>query len=532
MGWSSVKVRGRLMLDGKEYDTVMATVSYELNNIPQATFLVAVGRGGGQLKPAAIHRLQPKAQMPVLFYATLEQQSGTADRELPKGELLLFEGELTGLSFQKMSGGAQVVLQARHWLLNMDYSSSLSESSHPANPSQFSYRATHEFKGAGAASWGPFTRQGLISEITLAEDFWGKGLYPWLQELTDTDRINKDELSFLGGGDTGNTSAKKALNRFTTTKGNYVPLEFDMRKADAGSVAAAIWNDVQAETYESFAQVTLWGKLVSDFASRYMFAVVPRVSDALVIPYIPGLRKLWTQKLRATDYVAVAVTSELHRTLRGVGVFSGVASRTGADGREPGQDTAKLGVGGWYSPPGADTGMVMLRSGPRWLTGIIAPDRYSEFSTGGGMRKIGNAMHPGEKSTGQSTAGSPPPSPASLKESSKPVFDAYAEALYAYEQLRLRQIEISGKLRFDIAPGSTTELEVSGEKFISNDALSGNLIGDVLRVTYVMDSENGKAATNFNLAHLRTEQENQLPGFSLDRHPLWKQPWSGCRLVD
>jgi len=532
VGWASIKVRGRLMLDGQQYDTVMAAVSFELNNIPQATFTVEIGRGGGQLRPAAIHRLRtPRTQVPIEFYVTLTQLGGSERQSLPRGEFRLFSGYLTGLSYQRTTGSAQAVLQAKHWLLDMNYSSSLSESSHPLNPSQFSYRAVHEFADAGATSWSPFTKNGLISEATLAEDFWAKGLLPWLKELTELDCINKDELSFLGGADTGNTSAARALARFTTSNGNYVPLEFDFHKSDAGSVAAAIWNDVQAETYESFVSTTLWDKLVADFASRYLFAVVPRVEDAVVIPYVPGLRAVWDHKLLTRDYEVISANSELQRLLRGVGVFSGIVSRTGAFATEPGNDPARLGIGGWYSPPGIDSGTVMLKAGPRWLTNIIASDRYAEFSSGGGMQAIGNAMHPGESSTSD-TSGTPPPSPDSLKTSSKYIFDAFAETLYAYEQLRLRQVEISGKLRFDVAPGSTLALEVSGERFIPNDSLSGNLVGDVLRVTCLLDSENGRAATNFNLAHIRTEAENALPGFSLDRHPLWKQPWRGTKLLD
>jgi hypothetical protein len=532
MGHASLKIRGRLLVGPHEFSVASAAIAFELNNIPTATFGVAVGRGGGLLRPANIHqfagRLSP--DMRVQFLCTIDVLESSEPYRMPVGEFRLFDGYLVGMSLQKQHGGLmQVVLHSKHWLMDMDYSSAVSESSHPLNPSQFSFKASHQPKGAGGTSWTPLTAQGPVSDTTLATDFWGEGLKKWLTELTALDMINKDELAFLGGEDTGNATAKKALDRFTTKNGNYVNLAMDFNNADASSVAAAIWNDIQLDSYDStLANSTLWGKLINDFSSRYMFAVVPRVEDALVVPYIPGLRKPWVYGISGKDYAMVGATSELQRRLRGVGIFSGVRSRTGSHLSEPGQSPTSLGVGGWYSPAGSDRGMVMLRQGPRWLTNIISPDRYSEFSSGAGVKPIGSAIHPGTRSlSGPNT----PPAPETLKKQSKTIFDAFAHAMFVYEQLRLRQLELSGKVRFDIAPGSTIAIAPSFDKFIPMDALAAPLVGDVTRVTYMLDCNKGQAATNFNLAHLRTGYENGLEEFSVSRHPLWMNPWSGCGLI-
>jgi hypothetical protein len=446
---------------------------------------------------------------------------------LPDGEFLLFEGYLTGLSYNKTLGQEHAVLQARHWLLDMDYSSALSDSSHPLNPSQFTYRTMHALSGAGGSeSWTPFMAQGLITPSTLADDFWKEGLYPWLKELTNEDLINTDELSFLGGGGGSNSTAAQALNRFTFSSGNYVPLQLDLRGADADAVADAIWNDVQMETYEAFANTTLWGKLVGDFASRYLFAVVPRVEDALVVPYVPGLRDTWTHELKASDYHLLGASSELMRLLRGVGVFTGLKSRTGADLREPGPGLAAA----------RHRRLVLSRrDGPRHDYAQARPALADEYHQ---HRSVLRVLHGCWCARDRHRA-------ASARGHSRGCADArQPETVQQTSGRRLRGVAV--RLRAAAAAADGTERQTplptslrdrpSPRKLwatasFENDSLQQNVLGDVLRITYIIDSENTRAATDFHLAHVRTQTENKKPGFSTVRHPLWKETWPGAGLI-
>lgn len=531
-GWASVHVAARLMVDGKEYELVRTNVTYQLNTIPYASFMVAVGRGHSALTPAAIHKNRFTVQVPVELWVELRPLAGESEDVYPGGEFKLFEGYLTGVSWNKSLQHEHAILHAKNWLLDMDYSSSLSDSSHPLNPSQFSYRASHIIPGSGGISWTPQTGNGFITASTLAQDFWAEGLFKWLFALTQDDLINTVELAHIGQPGKNDTAAK-ALSRFTTARGHYVPLAMDMEGVDSASAAASVWDDVTRETYDSFANVTLWNKLVGDFATRYMFAVVPRVEDALVVPYIPGLSSIWPgdsdpaiATIKAKDYALMGSSAQLMRLLRGVGVFSGVDDRTGCNGTEPGGAPKRLGIGGWWGPQNVDQGMMMLKQGPRWVTGMIAPDRYSLYSAGAGVEPVGTAMHPGA-----GAAGGGPPEPKELKKKNKFLLDRFAHSLYVYEQLRLRQLELSGKARFDLCPGSTVSIEVAGDRFIEDNVLTKTLVGDVARITYTIDSETPRISTDFHLAHLRTVDENKIPSYSVPRHPFWKNPWPGAGLL-
>lgn len=543
--WASTKVGAYLRIgQNTNLDIHAAVIAFELNAIPRAEFQIAAGRDAdvGDVSPAHTLADLLRAETPLQLILDANHIAaaafGLAGRErLPAGESVIFDGYVSGVSTTQMADGLGIVLHGTHWLADMAHASALSQNSHPSNPAAFSYRAAHEFEGAGASSFTPFLQQGQITAATLATDFWESGLLPWLREVCNSDAINIEELTFLGSAPDGTAAALSALDRFTTKSGNYVPLQLRMGDTDAASVAEAIWNDTQDETYESFATTTIWDKIVQGFAPKYMFAVVPRVHDALIVPYVPGLRRTWKHVVRATDYSPIRVISPRERALRGVGVFSGVTLRTGADGHEPGTDgtpLSRLGIGGWYQPPGADRGMVLFREAPSWVSRIAAADRYVDWGSGAGKYPVGSAVHP----TGGIAAGSAkPPSPAALRTSAKYMLDRYAAALYAYEQLRGRQADVVCRPRFDIAPGSTVRVKRHGDKFVK-EALGGqqddtaeDLIGDVVRVTHHISREPPKFETVLTLSHIRTQSEQDTPGVGVDEHPLWEQSWTGAALL-
>ena len=100
------------------------------------------------------------------------------------------------------------------------------------------------------------------------------------------------------------------------------------------------------------------------------------------------------------------------------------------------------------------------------------------------------------------------------------------------EMLRGNTAELSGKLRFDIAPGSCVRIEGKGERFVEEDETAVPLYASVYRTTIVINSENQRAGTTFALAHVRTEAENGDPRCAIDKPPLYKEPWRGAALDD
>ena len=113
-----------------------------------------------------------------------------------------------------------------------------------------------------------------------------------------------------------------------------------------------------------------------------------------------------------------------------------------------------------------------------------------------------------------------------------PVINGFAQQWFVIEMLKARQGELTGKLRFDIAPLSTVKIESARENFVPGDALGAPLYGTVLRVTIAIDAERRTAGSGYTIAHIRSEAENSDGRTSVDKPPMYKEPFVGCALID
>src|SRR4029077_7046681 len=116
----------------------------------------------------------------------------------------------------------------------------------------------------------------------------------------------------------------------------------------------------------SFYGTTLWEKIVADLGSRYLFALVPMANRALIVPFVPGLRDTWLT-IDPDEYEAINLSGDLPRGLKGIAVYTGIGSMTGAFGFNVGQAGAITSLGGIYENPDLDSGMFFFRDGPQWI---------------------------------------------------------------------------------------------------------------------------------------------------------------------
>jgi hypothetical protein len=86
---------------------------------------------------------------------------------------------------------------------------------------------------------------------------------------------------------------------------------------------------------------------------------------------------------------------------------------------------------------------------------------------------------------------------------------------------------MSGKLRFDIAPGSVVAIETAPTDREAQDIL----FATVTQVAFAIDAERAAAGTSFTLAHIRTSAENEDPTLTSVRSPLYKAIWKGAPLA-
>lgn len=526
--------------DRTKHEIVSCSVTYELSGVPFAQINMPLGRLAGTNSPAAAHSLVSKfsvtgnKQSKVFIYIRMNDALGQPDNELwPNKDICIFEGYVTGVGFQKTRGAISCVFQARHWLSDIAYSSCLSANSHPGNPYNFLFPVNLPSTGTNVSGAGPsFMTSHIYHDVTAADlqkDFWVRGLHEWFLKITeradflDLHRLS-GQLGFnISNPDTNNKSVRRALARMTGGK-DYVPLRIDA-DSQMGPIAAAISSAFDRQTFQSFSSTTIWNKLIGEFCPSYMFAICPRVKNAYAIPYIPGLKEPW-QILKGTEYAALHTSAQMDRLLRGVGIVGTRSTLTGGEQNLGVPQTT--GLGGYYSPPGVTDGMLMFKQAPMWLSSMILPSAYVGGTANYG-RPTGSSTSPGEGDAPTSAL------PEEIHPAQMSLLDRYAESVYVYEMLQGRRGSIAGKLRLDIAPGSTIGIEGTSEgggTAASGDALSQNVLATVISVTINLDGQQGNAGTSFQLSHVRSEFENEQDGFSVERPPLWKDEWRGTSLVD
>jgi hypothetical protein len=531
--WSYAQVRAYAYIAYERVDVVGFQVDYELNGIPRAAIRLPLGRNSQTNDVATIHTIAAKLteQQPVQIFCSFRNaaKSDKSVRTLgvPDKDFLLFDGFTSGGGYVRNNQGvAQYMVTCNSWLTQLNQGSIFSQSSHVANPAHYAYGAlTIGAADSGSLDWTVLTEASrYVTSATLGKDVWGAAFFPWLTRLASQDGVWIVEKLLLGAG--SNAAAQLALSRMAPGYGGapYQPLQFDPKLSLNDDIATMIQNDVGMLTHdpEVLGNQTMWDTLVGRFASDYLFSIVPRVSDALVVPFTPGNRGAGGkafETILSQEYTGVQADTASRRPLRAYGILSSLFSRTGYElpGQQPGPAT--MGVGGWYDT--FKSGTVMIQSGPRWTGALLAP----MLAPTPGV--IGCAVAPG--------AGDPNDQnnkiPANARVA-KSFLNAYAQARYAQEILQGRYGVVTGPFRVDIAPGSLVELEGASDVFSAadSDQLGLPYFGEVLRVSFAMDANAPMCGTAFHIGYLRSEAENNSDLTSVAKHPLYSQTFQGCAL--
>mgnify|MGYP001341655735 CR=1 FL=1 len=546
-------------INGVTYRASDISLNFGLNKIPSARASLAIGRDARTLERAKIHDTANDLRMlvpaEILFRPKGEwspSDSGYArgtGRWDAAGEQIIFSGYLTGTGYRKQRGEVRYSVYLTHWLADLNFSSALSNQSHPANPARFRWRAIYGSQSGFILGPPNFlftsTSRPLFQPERLRKDTWGASLHPFFCEMSKQDALNKlsgDKCGGLGGS---NAAAQNALRRFEKATGDkdeigadcetgakspyWKPLAFKMGFVEK-IIAESISEFVGRGKEESYFSSTIWDKLVGVLGPAFGYSIVPRVHTAMVVPFVPGLRTTFDQEfdngkvLDLKDISYIDSSAVVPRPLRAVGVVqASPSSRTGAFERVP-----FLSLGGCYAP-GGDKGMVIYKYPPPWLAG--APHHAQDM----GITALGRKPHPNSGTTpvapGTSAGDATGETPISASNKLKDYYANTAHHFYAMEMLRGRFAVVQGKLRFDLAPGTNVAIRNAKPLFINGDQLSQDAVASVIRVGIVMNAEAAQAGTSFQLEHLRTEGENEDPKTSVERHPLYEEIFTGAPLL-
>lgn len=571
-------------------EVVRFSAAFELNGIPTAVVSVVTGRradamgvlatidgvvsGRTPMKIAPISVYLKVQPTPAIGWAEMFSEANAWPRN-PDGSgawFRAFRGYVTGISGLDTPNSSEATLYLTHWLADLNFSSALSRTSHPANVNQMSRKLSiTDPSGTGGALTHatPATLAALVvgTPEVIGTDFWAnnadyapggvkQGLRSWFRYLCEQNRMLDSGITggLFPGGPTleQNWEAARALQHFEPyasyrvgwqaipqKESGYVdgvPLRIDMAGVAApaaNGLADSIAGIVAKETFETTEGFTIWDKLVGQLAPTFLLGVVPMIEKALVVPYNPGL--LWNEEAPACRYIAgyeyshLEFSSSIVRPLKAVVLMTPAAMHTGAATNDKAPIIYDTSTPRYVSADPANAGgLYLFKALPPWLSDLARPImRGSATKTGADTRSPG--------------AGPPPTSEPGTVYSDlgiQGLWRSYAKALYLQEVTKGRQLSMTGRLRFDIAPGTCVCI---GRRTASSNYLSGgvasnmhetsHLFGTVLGVTINIDAVNPSATTSLRVGFVYDNADIAQGDLVTDAHPVWKDVFYGAPLA-
>lgn len=529
-------------------DIVSMSATFGLNMIPKASLVLATGINALTDNPASAHSLLDQIEMRAAVKVTLviETTDGDLFRSPPQ-RVVVFEGYYAGFGFQRAQDNAQFTLHLVHWLDDLNQGSMLSRNFFPGSGYSLADNAVNWTIQAGQGRTGTIPPiPGLdpngqhIKYANYTDDFWAKTIKPLFEVIAKWPRPD-DTCAPKNEADPQDT-IKKALAKMpghaTGFGGNAGVLALNFKnlvdQMNEATLDRTINNAMSQTGLAGFDYTTFWSVLVGMWGPMFLFGVSPSTTFANVIPYYGALRFDENdpnfKTIQADDYNYANFMANTGNILEAVAIYWASKSATNII---PGDSIRPLTKDQFCKPAGVyppvdnrpHRGFVLIKEPPPWIGDTRAT--LAAGSSGLVNRPTGDIHTPtaGDNSTpGGRSAADLSAAPAKSR-----ILDVFAEHWYKNEVLQQRYGELSGKLRFDIAPGSTIKIEAPKRAMPGLE--QPDMIAMVAQVSFVINAERTNAGTSFSLTNLRTVKEDQDDLKTSPLPPMYKQKWAGGPLA-
>jgi len=520
-------------------DIVAFSATFALNSIPVGTLVVAAGYDVYGRGPATIHSalkvLKPRDKVKV----TLTVRSNDGDTQLmPSGTGVIFDGYYMGPGYQRSPTSVSYTLQLVHWLDDLNCSSMINGNWHPGVPHDLAQAANADVAlMRGGSNWAGTTNavpivdstNSIITKKNMEDDLWGAVLKPMFKEIATFSHPReqtyaRDNNPLTAGN---NAAALLALERMPGIAPKPATLPMFMDAVNAQAIADGANQGISAIAKDGMAYSSFWSKLIGEYAASFLFAVSPCPEFANVIPFFGGLRNFW-KEIDGREYSYANFNSNVAHLIESIEIRYSQKSTSGWAGLG-GRSPATSYYFPWGRFPQENTdlrGQIIIKDPPGWLANAIPRSMLAPLTTGLG-RCLGCTCSAGGGPE-ETPAGVLRPADAEKNIADSTIVDKVCEHWYKTEILSQRYGELSGKLRFDIAPGSIVKIK---QPDLSTDSEVVQYAA-VTHVSFMVNAQQHTAGTSFTLLNLRTELENNNDLFTSQVPPLYpKSTWVGGPLV-
>jgi len=524
-----------------EKEVVAVSGTYAMNSIPVLSATIASGREIRSGQPSQIHRTITRLKLREKTVVQLKIKSDRDDSGINgmRGKwCTIFEGYYAGSGYQRTHQSANYTLQFIHWLDDLACSSAINGNWHPGVPHDLAQCAESDVAIAtGGSNISNITcivdpNREIVNLTNITTDLWDKVLKP-LFDVLASKQIGVEANNPEPDGDEtkkgNNAAARAALKKIPGNAPNPAQLKLKIDTADTTiSLAAVI--AISKILKVGLAYSSFWSKIIGEFGAEFLFGISPGATFANAVPYFGGLNKEWIT-IKGKDYGYASFNNSLISLIESVEI------------RFAQNPTSAIWVAGgqaqsvsYYLPlarfPETNTnhrGQIIIKDPPAWITNSVPIAVYGPLSTGlqGEPRDIGG------KGNEAPPADAKEPAAVESNLQGSDIVKAYAEHMFKSEVLAQRRGELSGKLRFDIAPGSIVKIEAP-ESDIPTGVFDMELefFAMVTQVSFAINAETHSAGTSFMFTHLRTSDENDDPNLTAAQAPTYDTNWNGGPLVE
>ena len=523
-------------------DVVAISATFGLNSIPNASLQVASGTCVQDGKIATIHEAlgNIRNREKAIVTLTVITNDGQTNKMMEDGEYVIFEGYYSGMGYQRSNTNATYTIHLLHWIDDLNCSSMLNGNWFQGVPHDLAQGASNYSVGTGGTGIGQvnFTplielQPKLFQKGNLTDDMWKLSIKPMFQAIANMQHVTiqegVDKLDTADDAGEGGATNRAALRALARMPGGPNPASLPLAVDDVNNVVIhySVQTGITHLITNAMGYSSFWSKLVGELGAAFLFGISPSAEFANVIPYFGGLRRYW-KEIKADEYNYASFNCNSANLIESVNIFYAQQSLAGntVGSRPAGAPISYFFPWGVYPPFGDRDlrGQILVRDPPSWIANPAPQAPCTPRTT---LTEVGDAWEP-QVGPPDLPSGVLSASDAEKNVKQSSILNRFAEHWYKSTILGQRAGELSGKLRFDIAPGSTIKINPPSTAI---GATEESMFATVTQVSFVINAEQHVAGTSFSLINIRNRREqtdNKLTNVS---PPLYKKGWPGGPLA-
>jgi hypothetical protein len=530
--WAEAETR----TDKFHLELISVIMEFQENGIPTADLKLAIGEcpRTGKNKPAGAHvyASQLMRRDKVKVYARLKGNQAVGVPWGMKDKVMIFDGYVSRPAYDMAVGAAGVSIGLTHWLSDLSCTDKLTYLLCPTTAAAYTYGAVTSSQTGGVAMIDHcmhLYRENGYQDVWLA-------IKETFRQLASEERMDVAFAKALGvdNSQIKNTVMLRALDRMD--KGKVAKLSIDAESLEA---VAMVNRGIVQHTVDRASGNSAWETLVNGLVPAFMFSIIPLVNTATAAPVVMSSQSIY-KTVAASEYWRIGIGAEVRALpVRSVRFYNACTPMTEGKAQSANGPEVRLN----YPMGQADLaaldvenldvleGQVLVLQAPTWINSYA-----HALNTKYTLPAFGPQPAAGAPDKPAPTPKIPNPQQFYQDQTKDPengLGNRLAQVALSNECLKNRMGSIVGRLRFDIAPGSSIAVGIVGKNVPFYGQGGNNMYAHVFGVSIEINAGDRSASTTLHLSHMRTEREQKtlLPVVQ-KVHPLYNTTWDGTSLLD